>query len=153
MARERSARGDERRGQTRIVRGSRRIDQRAEREAERERERREESPEGPLVAQLSHLPIGPSHVLICLLVNPASLLSFISFLPFVEPSAPPSPPVALLYPIAVLAFFFPPRPSLVLEIAAPIALTRVRSPLQRLLDLLEHGRSTMELSVRRGTCR
>lgn len=29
-----------------------------------------ESPEGPLVAQLSHLPIGPSHVLICLLVNP-----------------------------------------------------------------------------------
>lgn len=31
------------------------------------------SPEGPLVAQLSHLPIGPSHVLICLLVNPSSL--------------------------------------------------------------------------------
>lgn len=84
--------------------------------------RERESPEGPLVAQLSHLPIGPSHVLICLLVNPASLLSFISFLPFVEPSAPPLPLQSA--PPAPLAFFCPPRPSLVLEIVAPIE-TRV----------------------------
>ena len=81
-----------------------------ERERERERERKGErdrkSPEGPLVAQLSHLPIGPSHVLICLLVNPASLLSFISFLPFVEPSAPPPSPRSSPFNMAHRPSFF-----------------------------------------------
>ena len=99
----------------------------------RERERERASPEGPLVAQLSHLPIGPSHVLICLLVNPASLLSFISFLPFVEPSAPPPSPHPPRSSFSVQrvtrwpSLSLPPRPSLVLEIAAPIASTRVCS--------------------------
>lgn len=47
--------------------------------------------EEPLVAQLSHLPIGPSHVLICLLVNPpvsshpSSLIGYFALSTFVEP--------------------------------------------------------------------
>lgn len=55
------------------------------------REREKKSPEGPLVAQLSHLPIGPSHVLICLLVNPpvpsrpSSLIGYFALSTFVEP--------------------------------------------------------------------
>ena len=77
-----------------------------ERERERKGERDRKSPEGPLVAQLSHLPIGPSHVLICLLVNPASLLSFISFLPFVEPSAPPPSPRSSPFNMAHRPSFF-----------------------------------------------
>lgn len=52
---------------------------------------RKESPEEPLVVQLSHLPIGPSHVLICLLVNPpvsshpSSLIGYFALPTFVEP--------------------------------------------------------------------
>lgn len=69
------------------------------REGGREAERRR-APEGPLVAQLSHLPIGPSHVLICLLVNPpvpshpSSLIGYFALSTFVEPLClfPPSPP-------------------------------------------------------------
>lgn len=78
----------------------------------REGERRR-SPEGPLVAQLSHLPIGSSHVLICLLVNPpvpshpSSLIGYFALSTFVEPLCLfPSPlPSPLLLP-AFSSFLF-----------------------------------------------
>lgn len=73
----------------------------------RRKERRKESPEGSVVAQLSHLPIGPSHVLICLLVNPASLLSFISFLAFRGTLSSPSFNVRLLLLLLLLSSAFP----------------------------------------------
>lgn len=48
------------------------------------------SPKGLLVAQLSHLPIGPSHVLICLLVNPPFPLLLLPPLRFRRPPTSPS---------------------------------------------------------------
>lgn len=74
-------------------------------------EGRREPPEGSLVAQLSHLPIGPSHVLICLLVNP-SFLSYRLFrslslslflLTFVKPQNASLP--LLLFLFCLLPFF------------------------------------------------
>lgn len=64
---------------------------RARRTKETAREGGRRAPEEPLVAQLSHLPIGPSHVLICLLVNPpvsshpSSLIGYFALPTFVEP--------------------------------------------------------------------
>ena len=93
----------------------------------------EGAPRGALVAQLSHLPIGPSHVLICLLVNPASL-SYRLFRSCLSWN-PPSTTSSFYFNLALLLLLLLP-PSLfllglplpVLEIAPPIASTRVRSP-------------------------
>lgn len=106
----------------------------------------EGAPRGALVAQLSHLPIGPSHVLICLLVNPASLSYrlFRSCLSWNPPSTTSSSYSVLLQPGPSSSSSFSPStlpllglPLPVLEIAPPIASTRVRSPrsLSRVKDV------------------
>ena len=95
----------------------------------------EGAPRGALVAQLSHLPIGPSHVLICLLVNPASLSYrlFRSCLSWNPPSTTSSSFYSFNLALLLL-LLLPPSlfllglPLPVLEIAPPIASTRVRSP-------------------------
>lgn len=67
-----------------------------------------ESPEGPLVAQLSHLPIGPSHVLICLLVNPRRSSFIVYFALDFRGTPAPARAYAPLSPCApgLLDFFF-----------------------------------------------